>query len=250
MSFTLLQWNCLYSEDINKIASFIRKINPDVICLQELTQDYHATAEDAGEWIAQELGYFHYCTYGPMHFPDGTQLLMGNGILSRLPFATTASLTLQGSKLDGSRIIRDGRFYLQASILLDDQEVYIGTTHLPFHPQFQTTHAKQGMIERILHQIPQSDHFVLAGDFNATPRTKAAMTFRRRGLKNAGPSLSLPTWTTKPFALGTWTYNELQFRLDYVLHKPGIHPVRAEILQTELSDHLPILVEFELRQNK
>lgn len=246
MSFTLLQWNCMYSEDLASIADFIKRVNPDIVCLQELTAGYHADIQETGEWIAKKLAYYHHCTYGPMLLPNGLQTTMGNGILSRLPFSSIESFVIQDSQMEGVKLIKDSRFYLQASIVIDDRELCIGTTHLPFHPLFQTTAAKQQMVERILEKVPTHECYILAGDLNTTPRTKAAKTFRQKGLKNAGPSLSVPTWTTKPFAIGPWNYDELLYRLDYVLHKTGIRIITASILNTELSDHLPILIEFEL----
>lgn len=236
----------MYSEDLDKIVAFIKKINPDVVCLQELTEGYCVGIQKTGEWIAKELGYHHHCAYGPMILPDGVQTLMGNGILSRLPFTAVGSVVIQEGKMDAERIVRDERYYLQVSMVVDGKELCIGTTHLPFHPLFITTSVKQRMIEQILDNVPAHDRYILAGDFNSTPHTKAIKTFRQKGLRNAGPSLIQPTWTTKPFVIGHWNYSELRYRLDYTLNKTGVRSIAAKILRTELSDHLPILVNFEL----
>ncbi len=37
MKLTLLQWNIWYKEDIRNIAKEIKRINPDIVSLQELT---------------------------------------------------------------------------------------------------------------------------------------------------------------------------------------------------------------------
>lgn len=102
------------------------------------------------------------------------------------------------------------------------------------------------MTEKIMAGLPSGDaNYIFAGDLNATPYSRAATLLRREGgLRNAGPALAQKTWTTKPFTIGPWSYEALDWRLDYVLYKAGLRPVRAEILQTDLSDHLPILVEF------
>jgi endonuclease/exonuclease/phosphatase family metal-dependent hydrolase len=247
MSLTLLQWNCMYSEDPRLIAAFIASVDPDIICLQELTDGYHDGLGKSGEWIANRLGYDHHCAYGPMVLPDGTQSLMGDGILSRLPMTQKNTTMLQEGVITDGKVTRDARMYLDVTIDADGHQLRIGTTHLPFHPRFQTTPMKSQMIGRIIGSIPAHGRYIMAGDLNTTPRTKAAKSLRQHGLKNGGPSLIEPTWTTKPFNIGPWSYESLQYRLDYVLHKSGVRAISARILSTELSDHLPILVKFDVR---
>lgn len=245
MTFTVMQWNCLYSEDIPKIAAFITAHRPDVICLQELTDGYKPGTE-TGRQLADMLGYHAFCAYGPMVLPDGAQTLMGNGILSRLPFVYTSRHVIQPGHREGKEITADERYYLEVGIIFGDTEVVFGTTHLPFHPTFQTTPYKQGLVEEIISHIPHDKPYILTGDFNAPPDTKAARSFRRVGLRNAGPAFAQNTWTTKPFTIGPHTYNELDWRLDYVLYKGRLKPVASHILETDLSDHLPIFANFEI----
>jgi endonuclease/exonuclease/phosphatase (EEP) superfamily protein YafD len=243
MTFRVLHWNCMYSEDPAKIAAFITAIDPDIVCLQELTNGYHTNYPDTGHYLRDELNWESFYTYGPMVLPDGVETMMGVGIFSRFPLTHPRKLVLQEGVIK-NRIISDERHFLEATIQLADRRVVLGTTHLPFHPRFQTTPVKQRMVETILAQVSEGA-YILTGDLNTTPRTKAAVSFRKHGFRHAGPAFSRPTWTTKPFKIGPWAYDNLKWRLDYVFYKGALKPTKSEILETSLSDHLPILVTFE-----
>lgn len=234
----------MFSEDIEKIGKCIQSINPDIIFLQELTKNYHSEYPDTGRYLADLLGYESFYAYGPMVLPTGRPAQVGNGIFSKFPLLNTKKSVLQKGLVQEGRILNDERFYLAASVHVSGANIAVGTTHLPFHPRFQTTPLKQAMVEHILEQIPGGD-YIFAGDLNTTPRTKAAVTFRRHGLKLAGPALRHASWTTKPFEIGPWAYEGLRWRLDYVFHKGRLKPVSSRLVATALSDHLPILVEFE-----
>jgi len=64
-------------------------------------------------------------------------------------------------------------------------------------------------------------------------------------MKNAGPALDQPTWTTKPFHLAHRHYSGLRWRLDYIFQM-GLEMRSAEIINTDVSDHLPIVAELYL----
>jgi endonuclease/exonuclease/phosphatase (EEP) superfamily protein YafD len=57
------------------------------------------------------------------------------------------------------------------------------------------------------------------------------------------------TWTTKPFDYGDFSEHGLNWLLDYVFAAADIKIVSSEIISTEYSDHLPILVTFEITAN-
>jgi len=190
------------------------------------------------------LGYHGYFDYGPMVLPDGRQTLMGMGIFSRYALDNERKVVLQPGILSDGKVSQDERFYLEADVKLPGGKVRVGTTHLPFHPMFRTTDRKMAMAKLIRRRaVEAGPRYVLAGDFNCTPRSKAAQALRQ-GLRNAGPALDVKTWTTRPFMIGRHEYDRLAWRLDYVLHGVGLRPVAAEVARTELSDHLPIAVEF------
>ena len=66
----------------------------------------------------------------------------------------------------------------------------------------------------------------------------------------AGPSYALKTWPTK--ALNSDTYepsllkSKMANRIDFVFNSYDIKVINSKMIETKLSDHLPILVEFEI----
>lgn len=237
MELSLLQWNVSYLEDFKAITKQIKTINPDIVCLQELTLNHEPNNLDTGKYLASHLGYHSHFEYELSSLPDGSQALMGEGIFSRYPLIHNGNESLQA----GSE-----RKYLYATISTPGGVVHVGTAHLLFHPRFQTTPHKQSMVERLIANIPPNPQpYIFVGDLNSTPRSKAFRTLRHH-LKNAGPALTQKTWTTKPFEIGRFRYDQLRYRLDYILYRGSLKPSAATIVPTPLSDHLPILAKFKL----
>lgn len=248
MILKVLQWNCMYSEDVEAIAHFLKQTEADIIFLQELTNGLHPNNSDTGAYIAKVLDYDGHFAYGPMVLPGSVPAQVGMGIFSNLAISNKQKLILQDGKQQDGKIIADERFCLQAAIRVGNKTIGLGTTHLPFHPTFRTTTSKQQMVESISDYTAGYKDYILGADLNTTPYTNAAVTLRRRGFTNAGPALRHPTWTTKPFTIGSWSYRELRWRLDYILTKGSIKPKASGVLATQLSDHLPIISEFEIEK--
>ncbi|MBI3587389.1 MAG: endonuclease/exonuclease/phosphatase family protein, partial [Ignavibacteriales bacterium] len=89
---------------------------------------------------------------------------------------------------------------------------------------------------------------IVCGDFNDTPKSRTVTLMKERfidswEISGAGPGFSFPADTPKQ-------------RIDYVFlskntvqHQKAflmLRPVSARVLQTDASDHLPVLVELEL----
>ena len=53
------------------------------------------------------------------------------------------------------------------------------------------------------------------------------------------------TWTTKPFSYNGFTVDKLDYKLDYVFTSSDISVKNIKVIDTEYSDHLPILCEID-----
>jgi len=244
-----MQWNCMYSEDVHAVTQLIKELNPDIVCLQEITKDYDSRWNDVGAYIADSLGYFAHYEYGHMILPDGKSAMMGNGIFSRYPITGKEAIQVSFRDVESGGSIQDDRYYLQVLINVPgnlSKDVTVGTVHLPFHPRFVTTPMATKIVDTVLENIPEQGDVILMGDLNRTPGTQAARRLRQAGLRNVGPAFNKPTWTTKPFNIGPWQYDALKWRLDYTLYRGEGVRRSAQVVPTKLSDHLPILVELDL----
>lgn len=236
----------MYSENIDAVIGLIQHHDPDIVFLQELTKDYNPTCPDTGKYVADKLGYHHHYSYGMMRLPDGAAAMMGMGIFCKYPLSSRQKIILQEGVVDGSgAVLTDERFFLQAAVQVNNKLIGGGTTHLPFHPRFQTTPQKEQMINAIIRSTDQYENYLFGADLNTTPYTKAARHFRSGGFKNAGPALRYPSWTTKPFSIGEFHYSALQWRLDCLLVKGDLKSKAGKVIKTELSDHLPLVATLD-----
>ncbi len=90
-------------------------------------------------------------------------------------------------------------------------------------------------------------NFIFTGDLNSIPNSftvKSILT--KTNLRNAGPDFDQKTWTTKPFNYHGFSENNLNWRIDYTFVSKDIKVVSSEIVDTDLSDHLPILTVIEV----
>jgi len=245
MKIKLLQWNILCDEDPAKIAAFIKEINPDIACLQELTNGYQPVG-DVGKYIAAQTGLYSSYHYGPMAMPDDSSSQMGNGIFSKFPIISERWAELQLGVVVEGTVKQDQRSYVETVLKVDGQELTVGTAHLAFRPTMRTSKAKRFSVNRLIKEVTEvSGRYVLAGDFNATPNSWTVNTVKSK-LKHAGPALAQKTWTQVPLSFGGRLFDTINWRLDYVFYKGAIKPLQSEILRPKASDHLPILTEFEI----
>ena len=89
--------------------------------------------------------------------------------------------------------------------------------------------------------------FVFAGDLNSIPKSYALQEIERiKTLKNPGPDFKENTWTTKPFDYHGFKEDKLNWRIDYVFLTTDLKVMDSQIMRTDISDHLPILLEIEI----
>lgn len=243
MNISLLQWNVWYLEDINKVVGFLKQNKADVICLQELTIDFEKQGQvHTPEYIAQQLGYNAY--FQEITFADKSMKL-ANAIFSKYEIHETRTVWI--NKEQGSGNFDDeNRAYIEAKVQIDDNELTIGTAHMSYTHAFEPSERKlQETVTLTDAIIENNQNFILAGDFNALPDSEVIRRIEEY-VKNLGPEYSKKTWTTKPFSYNGFEADTLDYRLDYVFGSRDITVKTAKVLQTEFSDHLPIVVELVL----
>jgi endonuclease/exonuclease/phosphatase family metal-dependent hydrolase len=239
----ILQWNVLYQEKIENIIKLVQEINPDIFCGQELTA--HGAANpgvDVSAEIAKTCNYSYFSKSANVNFEGFEENFdFGDGIFSRYPVKSSREYKIQNKEEYG-----EDRFYLEADILIGDNVLAIGTVHLSFSPRFEITEKRLAEAKK-LYEAVQGHHekFVLAGDMNATPDSSIIKKLEEMFI-HADPNTDRPTWTTKPFSYQGFEANSLDWRLDYVFATEDINVVNNKIIETNYSDHLPILAEVQI----
>ena len=246
MRVKVLQWNIWYKENPKNVLALLSELRPDIICLQELAVGYHEKYPHPERFLARELGYEYFAKEANPHSEGGGMYTMQNAIYSRFPIRKTYSCHVREPGEDITDYSKQGRIYVEADIKLPDRTITAGTTHLSYLHEFHITEEKRAEVDRLL-EITQSKKgdYILTGDLNSLPDS---CTVHELGthLMSCGPTFEEKTWTTKPFDYQGFKADSLDFRLDYVFSTPDVKCISSEIVQTEYSDHLPILATFEV----
>lgn len=240
MKISVLQWNVWYQEKADSILKFLSTTNADIVCLQELTKtSSHNPYRNLPEEIKQ-LGY--KSSYVMTVDRPGWQ--MGNGIFSKFSVQSSREVFLRHEVAGDASPSNESRAYIENLILAGDKRLTVGTAHLSFTPGFKLMPEKEIEAKHFLATIGDNHSgFIFTGDFNALPDSNLIRTLDNK-FQHAGPDYEEPTWTTKPFDYMDFKADRLNWRLDYVYTTPDIKVTTAKTLATEVSDHLPILVEI------
>jgi endonuclease/exonuclease/phosphatase family metal-dependent hydrolase len=244
----LLDWNTHYGVgsdgkySIDRIATWIAKLNPDVVSLNEVTRyAYYNTAEDqATRYVAllkAKTGRTWYHTY---RTDNGAAKGVGNIVLSRFPIASTSYCQLSAR-----------RVAVNAGVYVNGRLVNVWSTHL----DSSSTSSSMRIAEiKALHACVGSfaQQKIIAGDFNAKAATTeislmASGGFTDTWAKAASQSIAYSYPGNTSFGA---TRNS---RIDYVWMSTGATALvikRAEVFDTRdasgymPSDHKPLMVTF------
>lgn len=248
MRIKVLQWNVWFEENIEKVASYLLKNNADIVCLQELTKGYikqlHA---NTWEYLAHELGCYAHVQEVPIITHSG-QWTQANAILSKFPIVYTSGIWLHEPE-SGDEYDEQYRSYIEAHVNIDGEVVEVGTTHMSHVHQTSVTPQKTREVSRLTDILDtKRDRYILTGDLNATPESYTVTEIRKR-LQHAGPDFEQKTWSTKPHAYLGSDQPSLAWRYDYVFATSDLTVRAAEVLETSISDHLPVCVTFDMGEH-
>lgn len=91
-----------------------------------------------------------------------------------------------------------------------------------------------------INNIDKKNPIIIAGDFNDVSSSQVLKMFQKEGF--------IDSWTVSGNGFGfTYFGWHLMLKLDHVLYRGDIRPVRSEILSSELSDHRPLCVYFKIQ---
>lgn len=242
MQITVLQWNVWFREDIDNVVQVLRNIDADIVCLQELTQGYiEQTKENTWEHIQNELNY--QCVHQTIPVrTESAQWSQANAIFSRYDLSNRTSNWLHVPENDDD-LFDQYRGYLAAEVDLGNTMLSVGTTHMSFQVYPGDEDPELAQLLSVIEK--KNKNFIMTGDLNATPDSHRVKTLDRR-LKPAGPPYDENTWTTKPHKTDKFEASTLEWRYDYVYATQDVKVIDAKIIQTNVSDHLPILVTIEI----
>lgn len=213
---------------IRAITEFIRRLDPDIIGLAEVDAgSYRSSKRNQAEQIAEALRHKHtymskYCETSLAHMMP-IMNKQGNAFLTR-------------------ESIVDAHFHYfdkgvkRLVIQLDMKDVSVFLVHLALGYRIRQYQLADlySMVKAVKKPV------IVAGDFNAMWGDREIRLFlAATGLTSANEECrpTYPSWAPKR-------------QLDFILHGPQIRVSHFRMPAVHLSDHLPLVCDFEIRRGR
>ncbi len=211
----------------------IRSMDADVVLLQEVAgNEKGGRTETQLEGLADSLWPYHAYQKNAV-FAGGFH---GNAILSRHPIKKWKHYDLTVKPLDRRGMLHAEIFVEESGISVDIMAIHLGL--LQFERRRQLTHVCNYIEKR----LPLVANCVLGGDFNDWRQLVSKRLAKKVGLQEAHLSHNAKHGRTFPARFPVLKLDRIYYR--------GLQIRQARVLKGQpwmfLSDHLPLLAEFEL----
>lgn len=222
--------------DLELTASIIEKAEVDIVGLQEVDQHFSERTNftDQVKWLASRLSL--EAAFGPnlTEHPETASWPLqayGNAILSRHPIKSYQNYLLE--KI-GSAKESEQRGVLEATIDVNGKSIAFFTTHLSLRRKQLDYN-----IEQLLEILRKTDSpAVLTGDFNAEPDSRYIRRVEEE-LDNVFGTAELHPETYKK-------QGDHGQKIDYIFCSRHWQVEAADVIETDASDHRPILAVLKL----
>lgn len=257
MNFSLMTYNTLFNQAVDKLTDLLKKYQPDILCLQEIetTEKNLQTICSLGYSLADYSNCFIKFgkIYGLATFYKNNKFKMSKSniiFLRRSIIEFITSIDHFFRKTNQLRTVLTTRLLE----LNSKKSVIVYNTHLS---AYGTNSIRLKQIKQILETTKRINHhtIIMTGDFN--------YPFGRKKLEEITKSYLLKEATNKiPFtfiSMNETSYNWLlwighliikllgikNYKLDYIFYK-NIICLGSEKINVGFSDHFPIISRFKL----
>jgi len=220
--------------NLPEVVRVIRQSQADVVALQE-------TNEASERYLRRHLSN----SYPHMHFrpPTGGFFASGFAFLSKIPLGRLRYLGPNGGMFGSwacqvtwaGKRLQIVNVHLQPFLLPQGGSL---AAVLRLFAQIEDVHAQE--IAAIHKALSSETPAVVLGDFNSLSMGKAPRYLTSKGLIDGFGSVN-----EKPDQHPTWQWQlrdvNLAFRVDYVFHSKGVSTIESRIIQTNASDHYPVV---------
>ena len=225
------------ARNLDAVAALVTQTKADLVLLQEVDRrTKRAGGEDQVDVLA---GATHYApAFGPSLVAyDGGQY--GIAVLSRgfVGFKTTHSLPVSPAqtRAGGSH---EPRVALLAFADVRGNPWTVINTHLD--PAEGPARGQEigHLVDLVKQEQLTATPLVVGGDFNSTPDNPVLQTLKAAGLRDA--------WTECGSGDGfTYPADTPTKRIDYLWLSGNLHCASAQVLDTQISDHRPVVVTMK-----
>jgi endonuclease/exonuclease/phosphatase (EEP) superfamily protein YafD len=177
--------------------------------------------------------WFSYPKADPRELPFG----IGLAIFSRTRLQDPTRIDVPSPAIEfvfrGRKTTPTDRLMIGARTTVDGREIQIYNVHLlAFFMLGASSTAFPWQRELVADRLDASDlPTILGGDFNVSPDDPIVEQFAGHGF--ATVQQKVPTWRRQPYVL------------DHIFHNLRLRCVRYSVETTAVSDHLPVVADFE-----
>ncbi|MEE4253897.1 MAG: endonuclease/exonuclease/phosphatase family protein [Desulfuromusa sp.] len=213
------------TRNLARISAFLRELEPDLVGLIEVDHgSYRTGGKNQSELLADALGHYHSHSikYAEKSFWRHVPVLRKQG---------NAFLTRGRIRNETFHFFEHGMKRLVIELELEHLVVYL--VHLALGSRVR--HRQLGELYNLVKTTQKP--CLVAGDFNALwGEHEINLFLAATGLKNAN-SGRLPTYPS----------NDPRRHLDFILHSKEIEVRDFQVPPVQLSDHLPLVVDFDVQ---
>lgn len=216
--------------DLGLFADAISRFGADVCGLNEVRDEGpHKEYTDQAGCIARKIGFHHY--FGEAIRFDGNNPY-GNAIVSRFPFDSVETIIIPDPADKSEPTYYETRCVIRAVAEIEGKKICFLVCHMGLAKTERIS-----AVDTILEILDKTDiPTILMGDFNAQPdASELAPLFER---------LSDVDGVTVNRGALTCPSDAPTEKIDYILYR-GLTCKRAEIITEVISDHFPVIAEFE-----
>lgn len=225
---------------LHEIKKALQETGADLLFLQEVVGENKTYEKTNQQWPSQAQFEFLADSIWPHHaygknasFDDRHH---GNAILSRFPILSEENLDISNHRWE-----QRGLLHCEIEIPQIEKVIHLFNVHLDLSETGRKIQNSK-IIERIQNQVPPDAHFLLGGDFNDWNQTLHHQLVNEAFLQESHTSLFDKPAKSFPSFYPALTLDRIYFRNLKVIHCATLN----EPHWIGLSDHLPLLVEFQI----
>lgn len=240
-------------DGLNPIVAYIRDLNPDIVCLQEVGNEFIQKGRFEAK-TKEVLKAYRYFASGEKEDRFSVVCMSKYPILRfhRIEYESMSNsswvydikkgkdtIRVINNHLESNKLNREEKDQYTEIIQKRESAKITKVAGLLGNKVGKSTRIRGNQadaVSQVIHDSPYS--VVVCGDFNDVP---GSYTYRKIR------SDILDCWVEKGNGWGhTFHENLFLFRIDYLLHSPDIRCVNVHVDHVHLSDHYPIWANFQL----
>lgn len=240
---------------MDEIVDFLRAEQADILLLQEvydgqeqaLARQYRSLVE------LQTALRYPYQHFAPAFLEDveGREIPQGQAILSRFPLQHVGTVFYDepfGKRINERHAFPFSPRNLQhVTAQVDDKKLHLLNTQGIWGEDGGDSPRRITMAKKMLSQLPQNQNapVILAGDLNVQPQTQTIALIEEKLINVFKNQLNTSFNLKRKDIVASPGYADAV--VDMVFVSSGVRVVAQRVPEVDVSDHVPLIVEFELR---